>query len=45
MKKTRYKQQGGWRDDMSYDAIKKHKLQHVLDFDDFGDCDSGHCGL
>ena len=37
MKKTMYKQQGGWRDDMSYDAIKKHKLQHVLDFDDFGD--------
>jgi hypothetical protein len=35
---------GKWRD-IKYDKIKKHKLQHVMNFDDFGDCDSGHCGL
>lgn len=36
---------GQWRSDISYDKIKKHKIQHQLDFDDFSECDSGHCGL
>jgi len=34
-----------WRSDVSYDRIAKHQLQHDLDFDDFSECDSGHCGL
>lgn len=29
----------------SYDQIGKHRLQHELSFDDFNECDSGHCGL
>ena len=29
----------------SYDQIAKHRLQFELDLDDFGECDSGHCGL
>tara|TARA_R110000744_G_C19206483_1_gene545568 strand:+ start:52 stop:891 length:840 start_codon:yes stop_codon:yes gene_type:complete len=37
---------GWWRyKEISYDQIKKHKPQHELSFDDFSDCDSGHCGL
>jgi len=36
---------GQWRSDMTYDNIKKHKLQHEISFDDFTECDSGHCGL
>ena len=31
--------------EMKYDVIKKHRLQFELDFDDFSECDSGHCGL
>ena len=31
--------------EITYDQIKKHRLQHELSFDDFGECDSGHCGL
>lgn len=31
--------------DLTYDVIKKHRLQFELDFDDFSECDSGHCGL
>jgi hypothetical protein len=31
--------------DLTYDIIKKHRLQFELDFDDFSECDSGHCGL
>ena len=31
--------------EMKYDVIKKHRLQYKLDFDDFSECDSGHCGL
>lgn len=31
--------------EMTYDVIKRHRLQFELDFDDFSDCDSGHCGL
>jgi len=30
---------------LTYDKIKKHKLQFSLDFDDFSECDSGYCGL
>lgn len=36
---------GTWRSDMAYKKIKQHKLQAVLSFDDFSDCDSGYCGL
>lgn len=36
---------GNWRSDISYDRIAKHRLQHELNFDDFSECDSGHCGL
>ena len=28
-----------------YDDIAKHRLQHELTFEDFSECDSGHCGL
>lgn len=34
---------GTWRSDMSYEAIRKHKLQIELAFEDFSDCDSGYC--
>ena len=36
---------GRWQKEMSYKEIKKHKLQHTLSFEDFEECDSGHCGL
>ena len=36
---------GNWRSDISYDKIARHRLQHELNFDDFSECDSGHCGL
>lgn len=37
---------GWWRyKEISYENIKKHRLQHELSFEDFSDCDSGHCGL
>jgi len=41
----RKEKKGQWRSDMTYDKIKKHRLQHELSFDDFSECDSGHCGL
>jgi len=41
----RQSNKGTWREDMSYDVIKKHRLQHKLVFEDFSECDSGHCGL
>lgn len=41
----RKEKKGQWRSDMTYDNIKKHRLQHELNFDDFSECDSGHCGL
>jgi len=42
----RIKGKGQWRHgESSYDDIKKHRMQHELSFDDFGECDSGHCGL
>lgn len=34
---------GTWRSDMSYESIRKHKLQIELAFEDFSDCDSGYC--
>lgn len=36
---------GTWKDGMTYADIKKHKPQMQLGFEDFSDCDSGHCGL
>lgn len=36
---------GTWRSDASFAEIAKHRLQAVLDFEDFGSCDSGSCGL
>ena len=45
-KQERIEGKGQWRHgDKTYDQIKKHRLQHELNFDDFGECDSGHCGL
>jgi len=41
----RKEKKGQWRSDTTYDNIKNHRLQHELNFDDFGECDSGHCGL
>ena len=42
----RVKGKGQWRHgESSYDDIKKHRWQHELSFEDFSDCDSGHCGL
>ena len=43
--KERIEGNGNWRSDISYDNISKHRLQHELSFDDFEECDSGHCGL
>jgi hypothetical protein len=43
--RERRENRGSWRSDMTYDEIKRHKLQFQLDFDDFSECDSGHCGL
>ena len=37
--------QGTFRNDMTYGQIAKHRLQYELGFDDFSECDSGHCGL
>ena len=39
------KSKGQWRSDVSYQQIKKHKLQFELSFDEFSECDSGFCGL
>lgn len=36
---------GNWRSDLTYSAIKKHRLQQSFDFGDEDGCDSGHCGL
>ena len=36
---------GRWREDASYSEIKRHRLQLELTWDDFTECDSGHCGL
>ena len=36
---------GRWKKDASYKEISSHRLQLTLDWDDFTECDSGHCGL
>lgn len=36
---------GTWRTGITYDEIKKHRLQIEIDFDDFSDCDAGYCGI
>jgi hypothetical protein len=36
---------GGWKSNITYDQIKKHKTQLELFDSDFNDCDSGYCGL
>lgn len=36
---------GRWRSDVPYKKIRQHRLQSELSFDDFAECDSGHCGL
>jgi hypothetical protein len=33
-----------WKSEVTYLDIKRHRLQHELNFEDFN-CDSGHCGL
>lgn len=44
--KERVEGKGQWRHgESTYDDIKKHRLQHELSFEDFSECDSGHCGL
>ena len=45
MEKEDYETNPRWITEMTYKDISRHRLQHVFDFDDFGDCDSGHCGL
>lgn len=39
------KQKGQWRSDVSYQRIRESSLQIELSFDDFGECDSGYCGI
>ena len=36
---------GTWRTGITYEQIKKHKLQFDLFDEDFNDCDSGYCGI
>ena len=33
-----------WKSEMTYNQIKKHRLQTEIDFDEWT-CDAGHCGL
>lgn len=44
-KQTGKKLQGTFKSELTYEQIAKHRLQQQLDFDDFSECDSGHCGL
>jgi len=44
-KQERKEKKGTWRSDVTYDKIKSHPIQIELDFDDFGDCDSGACEM
>lgn len=39
------RKQGTWQTGITYEQIKKHKLQFELSFDDFNNCDSGYCEL
>lgn len=36
---------GTWKNGILYESIKKHKLQSVVNFEDFSECDSGYCGM
>jgi len=36
---------GSWRKEFKYEKIKNHETQLDLFDSDFGDCDSGYCGL
>lgn len=36
---------GTWKDGISYEKIKKSRLQLELDLSDFSECDSGYCGI
>lgn len=36
---------GTWRTGVTYDKIINHPMQIELEFSDFSECDSGHCGL
>lgn len=36
---------GTWKTGITYEKIKKHKMQFELFDDDFNDCDSGYCGI
>ena len=43
--KQEQKGKGTFKEGMTYQQIKEHKLQAELGFDDFNDCDSGYCGV
>lgn len=34
-----------FKSEITYKEIKAHRPQHEINFEDFGDCDSGYCGL
>jgi hypothetical protein len=34
-----------WQKGLSFDEIRKHRLQFELELEDFSECDSGTCGL
>jgi hypothetical protein len=34
-----------WKNGITYQRIRKQELSFALSFDDFDECDSGHCGL
>lgn len=36
---------GTWKTGITYEKIKKHKMQFELFDDDFNECDSGYCGI
>lgn len=36
---------GTWKNGITYEKIKKHRLQIELFDDDFNECDSGYCGI
>lgn len=36
---------GTWKEGLLYSEIQAHNLQMTLSWDDFTECDSGHCGL
>jgi hypothetical protein len=43
--KTENSKKGTFRNGITYEQIKKHKLQYELFDNDFNNCDSGNCGL